>query len=64
LRVGRIALIYLTPDGNQAGAWDKQNKEWVRLDDSWLEDIRAGFDAYRTETPALFVVPVAAPEEG
>jgi Protein of unknown function (DUF3450) len=63
LRVGRVALIYLTPDGNQAGAWDKENREWVRLDDSWLDDIRAGFDAYRTETPALFIVPVAAPEE-
>jgi len=63
LRVGRVALIYLTPDGNQAGAWDKQNREWVRLDDSWLNDIRAGFDAYRTETPALFIVPLAAPEE-
>lgn len=64
LRVGRVALIYLTPDRNQAGAWDKENREWVRLDDSWLEDIRAGFEAYRTETPALFIVPVAAPEEG
>jgi Protein of unknown function (DUF3450) len=63
LRVGRVALIYLTPDGNQAGAWDKENREWVRLDDSWLDDIRAGFDAYRTETPALFIVPLAAPEE-
>jgi hypothetical protein len=64
LRVGRIALIYLTPNGNQAGAWDKEARQWVVLDASWLEDIRAGFEAYRTETPALFFVPVAAPEEG
>ncbi|HUF72977.1 MAG TPA: DUF3450 domain-containing protein [Gammaproteobacteria bacterium] len=64
LRVGRIALIYLTPDGNQAGAWDNEAREWVQLDPSWLEDIRAGFEAYRTETPALFYVPVSAPEEG
>lgn len=64
LRVGRLALIYLTPDGNRAGAWDKQRREWVELDSSWLDDIRAGFDAYRTETPALFVVPVVPPEEG
>ena len=64
LRIGRVALIYLTPDGNRAGAWDKERREWVELDPSWLEDIRAGFDAYRTETPALFIVPVAAPEEG
>ena len=64
LRVGRVALIYLTPDGNQAGAWNNEAREWVQLDASWLEDIRAGFEAYRTETPALFIVPVPAPEEG
>jgi hypothetical protein len=64
LRIGRVALIYMTPDGSQAGAWDKDKREWVELDPSWIPDLRAGFEAYRTETPALFVVPIAAPEEG
>lgn len=64
LRIGRVALVYVTPDGSQAGAWDQVNREWVMLDQALIEEIRAGFEAYSTETPALFVVPVSAPEEG
>jgi hypothetical protein len=64
MRIGRLALIYITPDGNQAGAWDQENGRWVTLDDEMVDEVRAGFEAYSTETPALFVVPVPAPEEG
>jgi hypothetical protein len=64
LRIGRVALVYVTPDGSQAGAWDKQNGRWVTLDPQMVQEIQAGFEAYRTETPAMFIVPVGAPEEG
>lgn len=64
LRIGRLSLVYVTPDGSQAGAWDQQNRQWVLLDPGLVEGIRAGFEAYSTETPAMFVVPVPAPEEG
>jgi hypothetical protein len=64
LRIGRVALVYVTPDGSQAGAWDQRNRQWVTLGPELVEEIRAGFDAYETETPAMFVVPVPAPEEG
>ena len=64
LRIGRVALVYVTPDGSQAGAWDQKNRQWVVLDPALGEEILAGFEAYRTETPAMFVVPVPAPEEG
>ncbi len=64
LRIGRVSLVYVTPDGSQAGAWDQRNRQWVSLDPGLVEEIRAGFEAYRTETPAMFVVPVPAPEEG
>jgi hypothetical protein len=63
LRIGRVALMYVTPDGSQAGVWDKNARQWVTLDDSFIADIRAGVDAYRTETPAMFMVPIPAPEE-
>lgn len=63
LRIGRVALLYVTPDGSQAGAWDKEAREWVTLDPSYIPDIRAGIEAYRTDTPAMFMVPVPAPEE-
>jgi len=64
LRIGRLALVYVTPDGSQAGAWDQANRQWIILDESMVGEIRAGIDAYRTEVPAMFVVPVPAPEEG
>jgi hypothetical protein len=64
LRIGRVSLVYVTPDGSQAGAWDQRNRQWVLLDAGLVEEIRAGFEAYSTETPAMFVVPVPAPEEG
>lgn len=63
LRIGRIALLYVTPDGSQAGAWDQKARQWVALDQSMIRDIQAGIDAYRTDTPAMFMVPVPAPEE-
>jgi hypothetical protein len=64
LRVGRLSLAYVTPDGSQAGAWDQANRRWVTLPAEMVEEIRAGIEAYTTETPAMFVVPVPAPEEG
>jgi len=63
LRIGRIALLYLTPDGSQAGAWDRTSRQWVTLDPAAVDGIREGIEAYSTETPAMFVVPVPAPEE-
>lgn len=64
LRIGRVALVYVTADGSQAGAWDQENREWIILPPEMVDEIRAGIDAYETETPAMFQVPVPAPEEG
>lgn len=64
LKIGRTALLYLTPDGSRAGAWDQTAREWVPVDSSYNADIRAGIEAVRTGTPALFMIPVAPPEEG
>lgn len=64
LRLGRVALLYLTPDGNRAGAWSQAERQWVELDSSYNEDIRAGIEAVESGAPALFSVPVASPEEG
>jgi hypothetical protein len=63
LRIGTVALIYLTPDGGQAGAWDKRAGNWVPLDPTLISQIQIGIDSYKTEQPALFVAPVAPPEE-
>lgn len=64
LRIGRTAFVYLTPDGAQSGAWNNETREWVPLDSSFNAEIEAGIEAVDTNTPALFVIPVAPPEEG
>jgi hypothetical protein len=64
LRVGRIALVYLTRDGTEAGVWNNETRQWQTLPDSMAAEIRAGIDAVKTEVPALFMVPVSAPVVG
>lgn len=63
LRIGRVALLYVTPDNSQAGAWDKASHQWVPLDAEMAQQIRTGIDSYKTGQPALFLAPVAPPEE-
>ena len=64
LRVGRVGLYYRTPDGGQVGSWDNEAKQWVLLDEEFSNQIQIGIESYRNEQPAMFVVPVPAPEEG
>jgi Protein of unknown function (DUF3450) len=64
LKIGRVALIYLTPDGQHAGAWDQATRQWVELPTEYNDDIRLGIETVRTGSPALFTIPVAPPEEG
>ena len=64
LRVGRIALLYQTPDGQQAGAWDQKQRTWVQLPSEYRDAIRKGVRIARKQTaPDLIRIPVAAPEE-
>jgi len=29
VRLGRVTLMYQTPDGNETGYWDAASKKWV-----------------------------------
>lgn len=63
LRVGRVALIYQTLDGEQSGMWDKNKKEWVELDSSYDKAIQTGLRIARKQlAPDLLKLPVPAPE--
>lgn len=65
LRIGRTALLYLTPDGTESGAWDQKARQWVTLDRSYNAEIRSGIQSLQAGgEPALFFIPVAPPEEG
>lgn len=63
LKMGRVALIYLTPDRRTAGIWDKRTREWVPLDSSFIPGIVTGLDVVNSGAPELFLIPIAPAEE-
>ena len=64
LRVGRVALLYQTLDGEETGYWDASQKKWVE-DDSYRSAVRRGFAvADKATAPDLLTVPVPAPTAG
>jgi hypothetical protein len=64
LRLGRVALMYQTLDGEETGYWDAQQKKWVQ-DDSYRSAVKHGFAvADKAIAPDLLTVPIPAPVEG
>jgi hypothetical protein len=63
LRVGRIAFLYQTLNGSEAGAWDASKGKWVELPGSYRVSIRRGLRMARKQAaPDLITLPVAAAE--
>lgn len=63
LRIGRVALVYMTPDEQFMGAWDQNAQTWVALDRSYQDSIKEGLRMARKQAaPSLILVPVGAPE--
>ena len=60
LRVGRIALLYLSDDSQFVGHWDTLNDSWQPLSQNSVRDIRNGLRVARKQlAPSLLKVPVA-----
>src|SRR5690606_22361430 len=65
LKIGRVAFMYVTPDGRLAGVWDQRSRQWQPLGGAEAEEIRRGLRVARGQTtPELLLLPVAPPEEG
>lgn len=63
LRVGRIALIYQSQDGQVSGAWDQSARQWQALGNESKNQIKFGLQiATKQKAPDLVLLPVAAPE--
>jgi hypothetical protein len=64
LRIGRIALVYQSTDGEVSGAWDKAGRVWVDLPSGEYDGaIRKGIRiAKKQATIELLNMPVPAPE--
>lgn len=49
LKVGRIALVYQTPDGAETGMWNPSIKDWEQVDDSYQSSIKQGIRMARQQ---------------
>jgi len=64
LRFGRIALVYQTPDGTEAGVWNQATKSWEPLDPRYRGAIKDGLRIARKQSaPDLIRLPLPAPEK-
>lgn len=63
LKVGRIALVYQTPDGASTGRWDAGAGQWLELGDEYTTPVRNGIRMARKQLSVdMLTMPVAAPE--
>ena len=64
LRIGRVALVYQTIDGDISGVWDKSARAWVDLPSGDYDGaIRKGIRiAKKQATIELLNMPITAPE--
>ncbi len=59
LRIGRIALVYQTLDGSEAGAWSQATRAWEPLDGSYRNSIRDGLRIARKQAaPDMIRIPL------
>lgn len=62
LRIGRVALLYQTRDGKEAGYWDRKSEQFVQ-DNDYRDAVRRGLRvAEKRAAPELLRAPVYAPE--
>jgi hypothetical protein len=65
LRVGRLMLYYLEPDGQRQGYWNRATRRWQPLPDSERERLSTAIAMAKGETaPELMELLLPAPEKG
>jgi hypothetical protein len=62
VRLGRVSLMYQTPDGEETGYWNQNTRAWV-IDDDYQESVQKAIKvAKKMGAPDLLEVPVPAPK--
>jgi hypothetical protein len=63
LRIGRVALIYQSQDGQVSAAWNQSAHQWEELGNESKNQIKFALQiASKQKAPDLVLLPVAAPE--
>ncbi|SEK63711.1 DUF3450 domain-containing protein [Halomonas daqiaonensis] len=64
LRLGRVGLYYLTPDGRRGGVWRADADRWEALDEAGRMELRHGLRIARDQrAPELLTLPISRPLE-
>lgn len=62
LRIGRVALMYQTLDGDETAYWDSEKKQWVE-DNGYRHYVKDGLKVAKKQGPPnLLIAPVQAPK--
>lgn len=60
LRMGRVGLYYLTPDGRQGGVWRAGESRWKALEDRQRAEVRKGLRIARDQrAPEMLELPMS-----
>ncbi len=63
LKVGRVALVYQTPDGEETGMFNKNTGEWEPVGNEYQASVRQGIRMARQQaTQDMFSIPVHGAE--
>ena len=64
LKVGRIALVFQSPDGEVTGFYNPNTSQWEELDDSYNTPVRNGIRMARKQLSVdMLPMPVEGPEQ-
>lgn len=60
VRIGRLALYYLTPDGQRGGLWNAETRQWEPLPDDQISQVRTALKVAAGQVaPELLDLPLA-----
>ena len=63
LQVGRISLMYQTPDGEETGRYNPDSGQWEEVDDLYKTPVQNGIRMARQQMSYdLLTLPVSGPE--
>ena len=63
LKVGRVSLVYQTPDGEETGLWNQASKAWEPLGDEYTTPARNGIRMARKQLSVdMLTLPITGPE--
>lgn len=63
LKVGRVALVFQTPDGEETGMWNKAGNRWEVIGDEFTTPVRNGIRMARKQLSVdMLTLPITGPE--